>query len=295
MPSINLIRGSDGNGNASVATVQATRSPMATTIQVNTTTNWPTTFMATMGTPHTFVDPVTGEQITVISEATAVDFKGHLDGGNIEIDSIAPGYTDLGSQTGDIVIIKPTTEWANNVADTLAVVHEDDGTLKDDVVDTDAVQDDAITTPKIDDEAITNAKLATGAGEPGGAWDSWTPTLTNLSGGTITRAAYKLVGKTVFFHFIYTLAGAGVAGIVGFSLPVAGNSGFGSSPIGNARLIDANGSTYQAIPLFSLDTCVVNVMNVSSTYPTIVALSPTIPFTWASGDSIHVTGVYEAA
>lgn len=167
MESIDLIRGSDGNGNASVATVQATRSPMATTIQVNTTANWTSTFIATMGTPHTFVDPVTSEQITVISEATAVDFRGHLDGGNIEIDSIAPGYTDLGSQVGDIIIIKPTTEWANNVADTFAVVHEDDGTLKDDVVDTDAIQDNAVTTDKIDDGAITGQKIdftSTGAG-----------------------------------------------------------------------------------------------------------------------------------
>lgn len=131
MESIDLIRGSDGNGNASVATVQATRSPMATTIQVNTTANWTSTFIATMGTPHTFVDPVTSEQITVISEATAVDFRGHLDGGNIEIDSIAPGYTDLGSQVGDIIIIKPTTEWANNVAEVLEVSHNDDGTLND--------------------------------------------------------------------------------------------------------------------------------------------------------------------
>jgi len=67
------------------------------------------TFCASMGTPHTFVDPVTSETITVISEATAVDFIGHVDGANLEIDTIAPGYTDAGSAVGDIIIIKPTT------------------------------------------------------------------------------------------------------------------------------------------------------------------------------------------
>jgi microcystin-dependent protein len=83
-----------------------------------------------MGTPHTFVDPVTSETITVISEATAVDFIGHVDGANLEIDTIAPGYTDAGSAVGDIIIIKPTTQWGDNVADTMAVSHDDDGKLK---------------------------------------------------------------------------------------------------------------------------------------------------------------------
>lgn len=141
MASINLIRGSDGTGNASVATVQSTRAPAATTIVVDTVDNIPATFMGSMGTPHTFVDPVTSETITIISEATAVDFTGHVDGSNLEIDSIAPGYTDLGSEVGDIVIIKPTSQWADNVADTLAEAHNDDGSLADDSVGRDNVTD----------------------------------------------------------------------------------------------------------------------------------------------------------
>lgn len=132
MASIDQLRASDGSGNASVATVQSTRSGGASTIVVDTVLGINGTFFATMGTPHTFTDPVTSETITVISEATAVDFAGHVDGSNLEIDTIAPGYTDNGSAIGDIVIIRPTTQWADEVADVLDVAHEDNGELKPD-------------------------------------------------------------------------------------------------------------------------------------------------------------------
>lgn len=131
MASINLIKGSDGTGNAATAIVSTLRAPSASTLIVSTVDNIPATFYASMGTPHTFTDPVTGETITVISEATAVDFRGHVDGINLEIDAIAPGYTDAGSAVGDIIVIRPITEWANNVADVLAEEHKDDGTHSD--------------------------------------------------------------------------------------------------------------------------------------------------------------------
>lgn len=132
MASIDSIKASDGSGNASVATVQTARSAGATTLIVDTVQGINTNFHGSMGTPHTFTDPVTGETITIISEATAVDFKGHVDGSNLEIDTIAPGYTDAGSEVGDIVIIKPTTQEQDEVAEILEVSHDDDGKLKDD-------------------------------------------------------------------------------------------------------------------------------------------------------------------
>lgn len=129
-PSIDALKASDGTGNASVATVTNVRSAGATTIQVDTVDNINTNFYGTMGTPHTFTDPVTSEEITIISEATAVDFRGHVDGSNLEIDEIADGYTDGGSEVGDIVVIKPTTQWADAVAEVLEVSLNDDGSLK---------------------------------------------------------------------------------------------------------------------------------------------------------------------
>lgn len=133
-PSIEAIKASDGTDNASIATIQSSRAPAASTISVDTTLGYNSSFFGSMGTPHTFVDPVTGETITVISEETCVDFRGHVDGSNLEIDEIAPGQTDLGSEAEDIVIIKPTTQWADNVAEVLEVAHEDDGALKEQAI-----------------------------------------------------------------------------------------------------------------------------------------------------------------
>lgn len=117
MANIEQIKGSDGTGNANVATVQSSRAPGATTIDVDTVLGInPAGFCGSMGTPHTFIDPVTSEEITVISEATAVDFTGHVDGSNLEINTIAPGYVDAGNSVGDIIIIRPTTQYADNLA-----------------------------------------------------------------------------------------------------------------------------------------------------------------------------------
>ena len=59
-------------------------------------------------------------------------------------------------------------------------------------------------------EPITNAKLDTSVGELGGAWQTWTPTITGFSAnptGGIYR--YKLIGKLI---------------IVSISMPNAGTS-----------------------------------------------------------------------
>ena len=136
MQSIAYIPASNGAGNANQMTVQTVRSPGASDILVNTVTGAPNKFYASMGAPHTFTDPVTGETITIISEATAVDFAGHIDSGKVVIDAIAPGYVDTrGSLVGDIVVIRPLTEWANNLFNILSEAHNDDGTLKNTSLD----------------------------------------------------------------------------------------------------------------------------------------------------------------
>jgi len=121
MASIDLIRASNGSGDAVKATVTNARVISSTTLQIDATTNWPNKFIATVGD----VDG-TGAFIP----ATVTVFNGILSGGNIEITSFAPGYTDIGNTPGQVVVLKPTTAWANEVADTLAVAHNDNGTLK---------------------------------------------------------------------------------------------------------------------------------------------------------------------
>lgn len=320
MANIDYLRASDGTGNAAVATIQSVRSSGATTIAVDTVENFNTNFIATMGTPHTFVDPVTSETITVISEATAVDFKGHVDGGNLEIDAIAPGFTDAGSQADDIVIVKPTTQWADELADWAEVEHNQDGTHSDITAATIVVADGGTLDVDTINEAtaangvsidgfavkdglvvggagtgVSNAGLDTTAGEPGGAWTSWTPSLTNLSGGTLNYAKYTQIGKTVICRFKYTLAGAGVAGAVSLTLPVNASSEYATSGellFASVSLANAGAAFYDGSVLWASATTVILRY---ATGTTMNSISSTVPFTWGNTDFIQCHFSYEAA
>jgi len=132
------------------------------------------------------------------------------------------------------------------------------------------------------------------------AWQSWTPTFTNLSGGTIQFAKYTQVGKTVNYYLKYQLAGAGVAGAVKFTLPVTPSSMYdqlGISLMGIAHYRDAGTASFEGLVLYdSGSTVECRVNGAAATYVTTGnLLSSTIPFTWANTDQIHATGTYEAA
>jgi hypothetical protein len=102
------LNASNGNGESIRATVQSNRSIGSTALTVNATTNWPSgTFIATTGTlqANGTLNPVTVQV-----------FYGTASGTAITITSYASGYTDQGSAIGDVVVLKPTTEWANIVA-----------------------------------------------------------------------------------------------------------------------------------------------------------------------------------
>lgn len=98
---------SDGTGDAALMHVSADRSIGATTILVDTVSGVPTKFIATSGTLL-----ATG----LLDPATVTNFKGHLDGANLEIDAYEAGSSDLGHTEGQVIIIKPNTGWANRVA-----------------------------------------------------------------------------------------------------------------------------------------------------------------------------------
>lgn len=120
MASIDLLRASDGTGDATVATLTAARPSASTTCQVDSVAGWPQEFIATTGTPNTD---------TGLIESNIQVFVGHLSGSDIVIDAFAPGYSDTGNQVGDIIVIKPTTRTQDELADVLGVSHDDDGTL----------------------------------------------------------------------------------------------------------------------------------------------------------------------
>lgn len=112
MDEIEYLKASNGSGEAPRASVTVTRSVAATTLTVDAVTNWPPFFVATSGILNT--------ETGIINPATVTVFKGHLDGSTIEIDAFAPGYTDIGNAVGDVVVLKPTTEWADIISESLA-------------------------------------------------------------------------------------------------------------------------------------------------------------------------------
>ncbi len=108
-PNFTALSASDGAGEPVRATVLAARIIGSTSISVNALTNWPTgTFIATTGTLL-----ANG----TLSPSTVQVFYGTASGTTITILSFASGYSDLGNAINDVVVIKPTTEWANTISD----------------------------------------------------------------------------------------------------------------------------------------------------------------------------------
>lgn len=136
----------------------------------------------------------------------------------------------------------------------------------------------------------------------GGAWASWTPTWTNLTLGNGTVVAkYSQIGNLVTCRLSLVFGSTtSVSGSVSFSLPVtraaiAGTAGV--TPLGQCRLFDTSGGVTNdgVIVTTSTTTALLTVNNSAATYLTAVALSSTIPFTWAVGDEIAAQFTFEAA
>ena len=168
--------------------------------------------------------------------------------------------------------------------------------LATDAVSTAKIADDAVTSDKIAEGAVTPAQLVAGTGSDW-AWQDWTPTLTNLSGGTLNYAKYKQVGKTVHFRFKYTLAGAGVGANPRLTLPVAASADYattGDVPENVTILNDATGFSYGGHIFFTTPSNTIQILNYDTT-PKLVTTTATTPFTWAANDKILISATYEAA
>lgn len=127
MDDYSKLSASDGTGEAVVANVETDRLSGATTLNVDNVDNWPTNFICVTGTlnPNNYID-----------NSSMSIFYGHLDAGNIVIDSFAAGYTDVGNTAGQIAIIKPTSEWVNQIVELARVSHNNDGSIKPSAIET---------------------------------------------------------------------------------------------------------------------------------------------------------------
>lgn len=105
----NYLRASNGSGEAVMAVVTTERPIGSLTLITDSVLNWPHRGVATSGD----LDPDTG----LIDPSSATVFKYHLDGSIITIDEFAPGYPDTGNTEDQVVVVKPTTLWADLIAE----------------------------------------------------------------------------------------------------------------------------------------------------------------------------------
>ena len=187
-----------------------------------------------------------------------------------------------------------------------------DGTLKDGAVDDSAVladnvvtnaklADNAVTTAEITDGVITNAKLSTSAGELGAAWQSWTPTVSASGGsptignGTMT-AKYIKIGKTVSYRIDITCGSTtnfGTGGLT-LTLPLTAASSTSLSPIGVAYMRD-DSTTSKLGGVVTLASTTTLQIFANSSISAVPAVFSTSPWTWATNDTLQLSGTYEAA
>lgn len=139
--------------------------------------------------------------------------------------------------------------------------------------------------------------VANGGGGGSYTWTSYTPTLTNLTIGNGTRTfVYAQIDKVIMVRGEIVLGStSSVTGQIGISLPV---TSAGSIYLPDFTVEMFNSGTGIAYPgAGSIYSSAINLtaFNASSTYLTKAATSSTVPFTFATGNTITVVGFYQAA
>jgi hypothetical protein len=135
-----------------------------------------------------------------------------------------------------------------------------------------------------------------------GAWQTWSPTYSNLTigNGTVT-AKYIRIGKLVRFKFVFVLGStSAVATNPTVSLPVTSVAVVGSAaltPLGSGNFYDTSASTQYGAWLAhnSTTTMAFGPWDASVASLRYGGATSTNPMTWATGDEIHLVGEFESA
>lgn len=130
---------------------------------------------------------------------------------------------------------------------------------------------------------------------PMGEWTAYTPTVTGITLGASTLAArYAKVGKTVFFEIRLILgAGFNVTGNFVFTTPSAFSASMSAKILGNFGAYDTSAAARYSGQVYNSSTTEIICYTHSQGATAGAALAATVPFTWASGDQIFISGVYE--
>ena len=129
----------------------------------------------------------------------------------------------------------------------------------------------------------------------GGALVSYTPTWTGVTLGNGTNTGgYKQFGRMTYFRATFVLGTtSAITGAVTVTLPLTAASSAQTARFAVGFL--DGGTEYPGVSGGSSTTTVAALtMNVAGTYPSSATISATIPFTWGNGDTIAVSGWYDA-
>jgi hypothetical protein len=140
---------------------------------------------------------------------------------------------------------------------------------------------------------VANSSEATGL-EWQGAWQAWTPTLTNLTVGNGTQTArYQQIGKTVNFDYRFVFGStSSIAFAPSITLPVNIVRNSGSYPL---KIEDAGvGDYFGFVDVFN-NAFYPSVGVTNGAYLQIAYLNSTVPITFNTGDAFAFRGSYEAA
>lgn len=160
----------------------------------------------------------------------------------------------------------------------------------------------AVTTNSIAAGAVVPNSLVASSGT-GWAWQSWTPTLTNLTLGNGTSVGnYVQIGKAVYFRYIFTLGSSGSAVGSGptITLPVTANAAYASPnysfEVGVGLATCASTDYLLFCEIGSATTFRPLLSGTASTYlSTRTPFAATTPGSWTSGNYFTLQGYYEAA
>lgn len=148
-----------------------------------------------------------------------------------------------------------------------------------------------------DGEVLTATLLNTYCAGEGGAWTSWTPTVTQSGSVTVTntRSRYARYGRTIHWSIELNVTGSGsAANIISITLPVTAASA--TSTAGSGVLVDLSAALkFGFIAEFQSTTAFVMQCTDSSAAGRLGETGAPFAGGLASGDVIRASGTYEAA
>lgn len=162
----------------------------------------------------------------------------------------------------------------------------------------------AVTATSIASGAVQPQALQSGTGS-GWAWQTYSPTLTNLTAGNgLVEASYIQTGKTVDVFFRFTMGSTSSMGSTPtISLPVTAaaiyNSGSGNkgTPVGNLFIEDSGVAFFVGIVIISSSTTTFlpEVVTTGTTYSGVAAFTASVPHSWKTNDRFQCQLTYQAA